>query len=255
MSPRILGYAVLAYAALTSGVVLGLVRLILKPGGDGWWTLGGAVLWLAYVAGGFGNIFGRPWSRLVLLAAAAASALQSTLGVLFLSKLDVPPQAYLFYALMILPHVAIFVGALRLPVPAAWQVQPSSGPIAKRVISPRFDLAYGCFLFSGLAALLVSLMGQIPMDDVTAAGLGFFVVIPLVGAWFIALVIGIVLSIRPPRHWALVILAVMSALFVSGLFIGVGQTEISIVYGVGVVAISGCWFLIIRKREDNVRGD
>ena len=117
------------------------------------------------------------------------------------------------------------------------------------------DIAHGCFLFCGLAALLVSLMEKIPMDDVTAAGLGFFVAIPLVGLSFIALFIGIVLSIRPPRPWSLVVLTGMSVLFVAGLFSGGGPGEIYAVYGVVVVTISGVWFLITRKRVTNARND
>lgn len=117
------------------------------------------------------------------------------------------------------------------------------------------DIAHACFLFCGLVALLFSLMAQIPMDDVTAAGLGFFVAIPLVGFSFIALFIGIVLSIRPPRPWSLVLLAGMSVLFVARLFSGGGAGEIFTAYGVVVVTISGAWFLIIRKRVTNARND
>ena len=115
-----------------------------------------------------------------------------------------------------------------------------------------YDLAYGLFLFCGLAALLGALMEAIPKDEGTAALLGFFVAIPLVIASFAALVGGIVLCMRLPKQWPLVILSGMSALFVAGLFIVNGSSAfyyaISIVYGAGVVAISGLSLLILRRR-------
>jgi hypothetical protein len=65
------------------------------------------------------------------------------------------------------------------------------------------------------------------------------------------LVGGIVLGMKLPKHWSLVLLLGMSILFVVALFTGYGSTAISIVYGAGVVAVSGVWFLILRKRVAN----
>src|SRR2546422_2817779 len=103
MSPRILGYAVLVYAALTSGTVLHLVRFTLGQWKDGWWALGDSALWLAFVAGGFWLIFRRAWGRLVLLVAAAASGAQGILGAGVLSEVALPLGAAFFNALMVLP--------------------------------------------------------------------------------------------------------------------------------------------------------
>ena len=167
MSPRILGYGVLVYAAFTSGTVLDLVRFTLGQWNDGWWVLGDTALWLAFVSGGFGLIFGKSWSRLVLLFAAAASVVQSTLGMVLLSGLGIPLEAVLLNALMILPPVAIVVGALSLLAPAAWQAQPSFGPVAKRVVSPRIDLAYGCFAGIALVLCAVPLISLLPLDSTT----------------------------------------------------------------------------------------
>lgn len=118
-----------------------------------------------------------------------------------------------------------------------------------------YDRAYGCFLFCGLAALVGSLMEVIPKDEGAAALLGFFVAIPLVVASFVALVGGIVLGMKLPKHWSLVLLPGMSILFVAALLTGYGSTAISIVYGAGVVSVSGVWFLILRKRMANDRND
>ena len=38
----------------------------------------------------------------------------------------------------------------------------------------KYDFAYGCFLFCGMTALLVTLMGKAAKDDNTSALLGFF---------------------------------------------------------------------------------
>jgi hypothetical protein len=116
-----------------------------------------------------------------------------------------------------------------------------------------YDLAYGCFLICGLAALLASLMEAVPKDAGTAALLGFFVAIPLVLVSFGALVVGIVQCIRLPNRRRLVILCGMSVLFVVALVTGHGSTAfyyvISITYGLAVAWISGAWFLILRRRE------
>ena len=116
-----------------------------------------------------------------------------------------------------------------------------------------YDLAYGCFLGCGLAALLGSLMEAVPKDAGTAALLGFLVAIPLVFASLAALVFGVVQCIRLPNRGRLVVLSAMSVVFVVALVAGQGSKgfyyAISITYGLAVVWISGAWFLILRRRE------
>jgi hypothetical protein len=256
MKPRTLGYAVLVYAALTSGVVLGLVSFILTLGSDGWWVVGDTALWLAFVSGGFGLIFGRAWSRLVLLVAAAVSVVQSIAGILFLSDVGIPLGAVLFDALMILPPVAIFVGALSLPAPAAWQIQPSSEPVAKRVVSPRIDLAYGCFAWIALMICAVPLMSVLPLDFTTGQVLGMLVGIPVALATLVAGIVAVVLSIVEWRQWALV---TMSAVSASMLLVFIAEDEWKLVGGdvaltwyVGSTALMVflClrWFAFTRRR-------
>lgn len=114
-----------------------------------------------------------------------------------------------------------------------------------------YDLAYGCFLFSGLTALIISGMSAIPMDSGTAGGLGFLVAIPLFLASLVAMVSGIVLSVRLWKDWFLVTLSGMSVLFLAEFLTEYGSTAfynaVPVVYGVGVVAISGVWFLVLRR--------
>jgi len=139
------------YAAFTFGTVLDFVRITLGPWNGGWLVLGNSGLWLAFVSGGFGLIFGKSWSRLVLLFAAAVSVVLGILEMVFLSVSDIPLEAVLLITTLgILPPVAILVGTLSLPAAAAWHAQPSSGPVAKRVVSTRIALAYGCFAWLAL---------------------------------------------------------------------------------------------------------
>ena len=119
----------------------------------------------------------------------------------------------------------------------------------------KYDRAYGCFLICGLAALLGSIMEVVPKDEGTAALLGFFVAIPLALASFAALAVGIVMCTQLPMHWSRVVLSGMSVLFVAALFTGYGSIAIAIVYGAGVVAICGVWFLSLRERVADARND
>jgi len=117
----------------------------------------------------------------------------------------------------------------------------------------QYDLAYALFLFCGLATLLGILMEAIPKDEGTSALLGFFVAIPLVGGSVVALVVGITLSIRLPKRWPLVTLAGSSVMCVLGLLVGSHSATyyytICIAYSTGVIALSGVWFLFLRRRE------
>ncbi len=69
-------------------------------------------------------------------------------------------------------------------------------------------------------------MGTLPMDDNTAASLGFLVAILLAIASLVAMVVGIVLSIRIWEDWSLVILSGMSLLFVAEMLAEYGPTAL-----------------------------
>lgn len=256
MSPRILGYAVLVYAAFTSATVLRLVRFVLGLGNGGWWALGDTALWLGFVSGGLGLLLGRAWSRFVLMVAAAASVVQSIAAIVFLSDAGLSPAAVLFSALTLLPPVAIFVGAMSLPTPAARPVRSSSGPVAKRVVSPRIDLAYGCFAWVAFVLCAVPLVSLLPLDVTTRQGLGMLVGIPVALATLAAGLAAVVLSIVEWRVWPLVIMSAASA---SMLFIFIAEDEWKLVRGDVVLAwyvgstallVFLCvrWFAVTRRR-------
>jgi len=93
----------------------------------------------------------------------------------------------------------------------------------------KYDLAYGCFLFCGMTALLITVFGKAAKDDNTAALLGFFVAIPLALASFAAMVAALVLSAIHWRHWPLLILSALTVLSV---------TLITMVHGLAVSAFA-----------------
>ena len=113
------------------------------------------------------------------------------------------------------------------------------------------DIAQGCFLLCGLTALVISGAEAISMDQNTAIGFGFFVAIPLALASLCAMLAGIALTVRN-RNMMLVALSAMSLLFVAEIATEFGSIAfyraVPLVYGFGVVAISGVWFLVLRKR-------
>ena len=267
MSPRILGYAVLVYAAFTSGTVLDLVRITLGPWNGGWWVLGNTALWLAFVSGGFGLIFRKSWSRLVLLFGAAVSVVQGIVAIVFLSGLDIPLEAVLFNALAILPPVAILVGTLSLPPPAAWHTQPTSGSPVKRVVSLRIHLAYGCFAWIALVLCAIPLMSVLPLEFTTKQVLGMLIGIPVALATLAAGLAAVVLSIIEWREWPLI---TMSAASISMLLMFFAEDEWKIVGGNFALAwyifatsvlLFFCvrWFALTRRRgmqtqETDARG-
>jgi len=117
----------------------------------------------------------------------------------------------------------------------------------------KYDFAYGCFLFCGMSALLITVMGKAAKDDNTSAFLGFFVAIPLVLASFAAMVAALVLSMMLWKHWPLLILSALTVLSVAVIAVVHGSeafyTSAAILYGAGVVAMTGLWFLVLRKRH------
>ena len=117
----------------------------------------------------------------------------------------------------------------------------------------KYDFAYGCFSFCGMTTLLITIIGKAAKDDSTSALLGFFVALPLAFASFAAMVAALVLSMMLWRHWPLLILSALTVLSVAVIAMVHGSealyNSVAIAYGVGVVATTGLWFLILRKRH------
>lgn len=108
-----------------------------------------------------------------------------------------------------------------------------------------YDIAYGCFLFCGMAALIISSLSFIPIDP---GILGFFVVMPLFMVSLVAMAIGIGYTIRLYHHWPLVVISLFSVLFVAEVVADYGSVVLPILYGISACVFSFAWFLVLRKR-------
>jgi hypothetical protein len=112
------------------------------------------------------------------------------------------------------------------------------------------DAAYICFLFWAVPVtvlgVFLALYGGSPQAAI------IIVLIPFLLASFVTMLVGIVLSIFLWKHWPLIIIAVSSVLLARVYFKDIDsytfQATVSLVYGIGVTAMSGLWFLFLRRR-------
>jgi hypothetical protein len=233
-----------------------LVRFPLGQGDDDWWVLGDTALWISLVAGGLGLLLGRAWSRFVLLIAAAASVVQGLVDMVFLSGASLSPDAVSLNAIELLPPAAIFVGALTLPAPAARPVQLSSGPVAKRAVSPRVNLAYVCFAWIALVLCASPLVSLLPLSADARGALGMLVGLPIALATLVAVLTAVVLSVIQWREWPLL---TMSAITASMLPVLLAEDEgtvitqrVALAWHVGSAAVliflCARWFAVTRRR-------
>ena len=116
-------------------------------------------------------------------------------------------------------------------------------------IASRLYLAYGSFLFCGLLALAVGILDLVPMNDGTAAGIGFFLLIPLTLVAIGLMLVGMVLSIRLWRDWPLPFLSVLLILvFVASNTI-VSEATSSLVYGLFATVLSVRGLFAARRNQ------
>jgi len=99
---------------------------------------------------------------------------------------------------------------------------PAKSSSSKRVVSPRIDLAYGCFAWIALVLCAVPLMSFLPLDFTTAQVLGMVVGIPVALATLAAGLAAVVLSIVEWREWHLM---TMSAASISMVLIFLAEDE------------------------------
>jgi len=223
-------------------------RLSFRPG----WEVHAGVLLLGYLLAAIALIFGRPWSRAVLLLVSAVGMMGSiaSLATGFGSVPEIYAPSILFdTGVWLLPSMIIFVAALRLPASAALQAKASSGLVAKRVVSSRLDLAYGCFAWIAFVLCVYQVMSLLPLDYSTGVFLVMVVGIPLLFSTLLAGLAAVVLSIIEWREWPLM---AMSAACVSMWLTLDGEGEIELAWNVCATAImvSLCvrWFSFTRRR-------
>ena len=254
MSHRILGFGVLVYAAFKSNAALDLVSITLGPWDAGrmvssWVLLGNSVLWLAFVSGGVGLIFGKSWSRLVLLVAAAVSVVLGLLGMVFLSNWDMPLEVVSRNALQILPEFAILVGTLTLRRPAS-----------ERAVSPSIDLAYGCFAWIAFVLCALPIALSLPLDFTTSQVLQMTVGFPVAMSTLAAGLAAVVLSIIKWREWPLMTMSAASISLFLVILAGVGWELVGEIFmavwyvPVTALMVFFCirWFAVTRRRARQV---
>ena len=117
----------------------------------------------------------------------------------------------------------------------------------------KYDFAYGCFLLCGVTVLsLIGLRASYTGAEWSGGAGGLLLIfLPVILAAGVAMLVGIVLSIRLWRHRPMIALAGMSFLFITESLTEYGsatlQNAVSIAYGAGATAMSGLWFLVLRK--------
>ena len=125
-------------------------------------------------------------------------------------------------------------------------------------MNPRWlkhDVAYGCFLLWALTLLFLALLNASFTDAERGEGAGAIVLLflPFLGVAFIAMLVGIVLSIGLWKHWPLLIIAGSSVLLITAYATQFGSTAfrevVPVAYGIGVAAMSGFWFLSLRRQH------
>jgi len=116
------------------------------------------------------------------------------------------------------------------------------------------DRAYAAFSVCGVAGIVVSLLGFIPMDAGTAEGLGFLVALPLGVASLGGALYGIGFSLRYRRDRILLVLSATTLALVAGMFVA-GTTSallfnvLPVAYGLVVLPVTGRYFVMERRRR------
>ena len=119
----------------------------------------------------------------------------------------------------------------------------------------KHDVAYGCFLVWAVTVLAVAGVSASFTEDDVAQGAGaiFLVLLPFLAAGLLAMLVGVVLSIRLWRHWPLPVISGCTVLVIAMYSTDFGssgfQGAVPIAYGVVVAAMSGYWFLNLRRRH------
>lgn len=237
---RLLGYAVLAYALLTSGALLTVAL--------GWAQAVNAALWCVYVLGGVGLVQGRRWGRALTLLAAGGTLTAVAVSLLVWGG----GLSYLasFGGLSNLPALAIFVSALLIKpqagIGAEGQAPAGAVPMTGTRQRGRHDRAYVSFMVLGLIALWTAYLAFVdPEPNV----IGLLVAVPLGIPLLLGLIFGPGLSLLIQHDLRLLALTAASV----ALVVALGILELAswplvlVPYGAVCVATSLLWFFRGRR--------
>lgn len=112
----------------------------------------------------------------------------------------------------------------------------------------KHDIAYGCFLVPMAACLIAAIGGAVRMNDANAAGIGFFVLIPLTLASLAAIPVGVFYSILC-RDGFVLLLSALTLILIAA-FIAGAESIMEFggaVYGILVLIIEGRWWFFRRR--------
>ena len=118
-----------------------------------------------------------------------------------------------------------------------------------------YDVAYSCFLLSGL--ILLGLAGvrlsSTEAEWQSGGGAVFFLLLPLIFIPAMAMIVGIALALHIRTHWPLVALAAGTILIVAGAFMESVPESVemrgAIIYGVMALAACIFWFAVLRRKS------
>ena len=117
------------------------------------------------------------------------------------------------------------------------------------------DIPYGCFLLAGATSLAMGLIRASYTDAEWSGGAGaiFLLILPVILAAFVAMLVGIVLTVWLWREWPLPLLAALSIVAILGSLVGIIPARIEnavpTIYGAVTCAICAVWFLFSRWRQ------
>lgn len=116
----------------------------------------------------------------------------------------------------------------------------------------QYDMAYGCFTFCGLVALLIGMFTFLPIGFESAGGFGYLLLIPLTAMSLGAMLLGLVFAARLLRHRPLALLTLASLLLVAEIVTEFGPVLLfnlaPLIYGVIACGLGCVWFFALRRR-------
>jgi hypothetical protein len=234
---------------------------------SGFSILLGNVIWASFLVGGIALVLHRRWSKWLVLFAAAASLIlvAASLAPIVTKGLDhtlIP--ALIATGVGLIPVFLILFGALFVRFAPAdltadnaiARVDPTAS--AKRT---KLDIAYACFLWIALVVLVfigIEILGKkmMTVTDVTAAGIGFFILIPLSFAAMTASLVGIIFSFVIWQDWRLHVLSGLAVILPftflasddSNLIGGRTVIGVAALYVIASILFATRWFAFVRKR-------
>lgn len=142
-----------------------------------------------------------------------------------------------------------------LPLVAEPPEEPAPDHPAMKGTRGAYDVAYGCFLFSGLIVLGLAGVRLSSTDAEWDSGGGavFFLLLPLIFIPAIPMIVGIALTLRIRTHGPLVALAAGTILIVAGAFMESVPERVemagAIIYGVMALVACIFWFAVLRRKS------